>query len=325
MSRRHSSDPLGVKNEGLGRTQYLAIDVGGSAIKHALVDADYQLSDKGSVPSAGLSSTAEFIEALGAIHDQHRGRVAGIAVSTCGELDPASGHMFSGGMLRFNKDINLVDLLQARCGVPVSVENDANCALLAELHDGALTDATNGVVLVLGSAVGGALMLNRRIYHGSHFHSGNASLTMLVLTEPYDIDRILAWHGGVGGLTGPLARRKGWDPAAVDGARAFDLAEAGDADALAALDSYCALLAAFVFNTHVMLDVDVVAVGGGISARPILIDTLRGQVDGLFNATPASVPRPEIRGCRHRNDANLLGAVYHHLHSGQQPSNSAGE
>lgn len=295
--------------------RYLAFDVGGTGIKHALMDDEYQLSDKGSISTAAVTSSAEFIEALGAIYDRYAEQVAGIAVSTAGELDAVSGHMFSGGSLLFNAGTNMIGLLEARCGRRVTVENDANCALLAEIHDGSLADATNAVALVLGTGVGGALMLNGRLYHGSHFHSGNASFTLRNIDEPHSIDQMLAWVGGVGGLTKPLAERKGWDVATVDGRRVFDLADAGDPDAGAVLDEYCARLARFIHNVQVLLDVDVVAVGGGISARARFIETLTRKVDEVFDDAFVPLPRPAIRACRHRNDANLVGALYHHLHT----------
>lgn len=295
---------------------YLTIDIGGTAIKHALIDQDYRLRDQDSFATATVTSAAQLIEAVGAIHDRHAGRLAGIAVSTCGEVNPGTGQMLSGGALRFNAGINLIDLLQARCGLPVSVENDANCALLAEMHDGALAGATNGFVMVIGTGVGGALMLNRAIYHGSHFHSGNASLSLTTIDEPYDLHRILGWVGGVGGLTQPVAQGHGRDPAGFDGRAVFDLVEAGDTHAVAALERYCTRLANFIYNVQVMIDLDVVAVGGGISARPSFVTTLAAKVEAVFDASFIPVPRPEVRPCRYRNDANLVGALFHHLHPG---------
>lgn len=296
--------------------QYLAFDVGGTGIKHALMDENYRVWDKGAIPTTTVASSGQFVDALGTIHDRYAGELAGIAVSTCGELDPVSGHMFSGGALVFNAGTNLVDLLQARCGRRVTVENDANCALLAEIHDGSLTDATNAVALVIGTGVGGALMINKRIYHGSHFHSGNASFTLANLDGPYTPDRILAVQNGVGGLIRPLAQLKSWDPATIDGRVVFDLVEAGDPDARAVLDMFCARLAAFIHNLQVMLDVDVVAVGGGISARASFIEALGRKVDELFDASFVPLPRPALRACRYGNDANLIGALHHHLHAG---------
>ncbi|MFP5417367.1 MAG: ROK family protein [Actinomycetes bacterium] len=294
--------------------EYLVLDVGGSSIKHALADDSYALSDKGSVPNT-FRDNAEFIEAIGQLYDAVAGRVSGIAISACGELDPATGEMISGGALRFNAGTNMIERVGARCPVPVSVENDANCALLAEVHDGSLSDCTNGIVLVIGTGVGGAILINRRIYHGSHFHSGNASFSLLSLSEPFDPARTFAITNGVGGLVRTLALLRSLDRGELDGRSFFALLDAADPTALAAFDTFCSRLAAFIYNLQVILDVDAVALGGGISAQPRFIETVRAKVQGLFAAENfARLPAPEVRACTYFNDANLVGALFHHLH-----------
>lgn len=290
---------------------YLALDVGGSSIKYALADESYALTDKGSLPTS-YTSHAEFIEAIGGIYDRFAGRVIGIAISSCGELDPRSGYMFSGGALMFNADTNMVTAVSARCGVPVSIENDANCALLAEVHDGSLSDCANGIALVMGTGVGGAVLINGRIYHGSHFHSGNASYVKADLDHPDG--PVLADLNGVPALIADYAARAGLPPESVDGRKVFERIAARDAPAIAALEAYCSRLATFIFNLQVILDVDAFAIGGGISEQPVFIEILRRNVELVFDGvTRTRLPRPEIRACRHFNDANLLGALFHHL------------
>lgn len=134
--------------------QWLAMDVGGSGIKYALADESYQLSEAGVLPTCNDTHDG-FIDAVGSIYDRFAGTVTGIAMSSCGELDPDTGHMFSGGTLTFNNGTNMIDAVTARCGIPVTVENDANCALLAEAHLGCLTDCRNAVVLVIGTSAAG--------------------------------------------------------------------------------------------------------------------------------------------------------------------------
>ncbi len=296
-------------------THYLVLDVGGSSLKYALIDHSYTLSEKGSVPNT-YTTNDEFIEAIGQVYDRFADRVAGIAVSTCGELDPATGHMFSGGALRFNAGTNMIERIQSRCSTAVSVENDANCALLAEVHDGSLSDCTNAVAIVIGTGVGGAILINKHIYHGSHFHSGNASFTLGSLSEPYDPTRVFAMTNGVRGLTVPLAFRKGLHSDQLDGHAVFALVENGDPAALAVLDAFCDRLAAFIFNVQVMLDVEAFAIGGGISAQPLFIASVKAKVKAIFDASFVPLPAPDVRACRHHNDANLVGALYHHLHPG---------
>ncbi len=233
-------------------------------------------------------------------------------MSCCGELDPQTGHMFSGGALLFNAGTNMIASIGARCPVPVSIENDANCALLAEMHDGSLSDCTNAVALVMGTGVGGAVMINGSIYHGSHFHSGNASYVRPDLSHPHASN--LALVNGVPALARDYALLADLDPEQVDGRLVFEQVDIGDPAAVQALDAYCQRLATFIFNLQVILDVDAFAIGGGISARPVFIQTLEREVAAIFAAeTRTRLPAPQLRVCRYFNDANLLGALYHHF------------
>lgn len=289
---------------------YLVLDVGGSSIKYALADETYTLTEKGTLPTS-YATHEEFIGVIGGIYDRFAARTSGIAMSCCGELDPHTGKMFSGGALLFNAGTNMIASVAARCPVPVTIENDANCALLAEMHDGSLSDCTNGVVLVMGTGVGGAVMINRRIYHGSHFHSGNASFVKPDLARPEG--PVLALVNGVPSLARDYARRAGIDAATVDGRVVFEQVDAGDPAAVVALEAFCVRLATFIFNLQAILDVEVFAIGGGISARPVFVETLRRLVAAQFATTHVPLPAPELRVCRYFNDANLLGALFHHL------------
>jgi predicted NBD/HSP70 family sugar kinase len=195
--------------------------------------------------------------------------------------------------------------------VPVSLENDANCALIAEAHDGALADCRNGVVLVLGTGTGGAVMIDGRIHHGAHFHSGNVSWFRSDLTRPDS--PVLAELNGVPALLAEFARLAGLPREQVSGELLFARVAAGDAAATAALGGYCSRLAVLIYNLQVVLDLEVVAIGGGISAQPALIEHVAAEVGRQFDSTPVELPRPVVRPCRYRNDANLIGALRHHL------------
>jgi predicted NBD/HSP70 family sugar kinase len=71
----------------------------------------------------------------------------------------------------------------------------------------------------------------------------------------------------------------------------------------------------FIYNTQVLLDVEVVALGGGISERSAFVASVAREVDALFDASILALPRPKVLAARYGNDANLVGALYHHLHS----------
>lgn len=203
----------------------------------------------------------------------------------------------------------MIEDVGARVGVSVSLENDGNAALMAEMVDGALADATNGMVLVLGTGVGGGVMVNRQVYYGSHYHSGNASFLRSDVNDPDSTN--LGFTGGARGLLVEHASLAGAEP--VTGHDFFALVDAGDPIAVTALESFALRLGSTILNLQAILDMDAVAIGGGISAQASLIDAIRRHTDIVFSKTFVPIPAPEVRACRYRNDANLIGAVHHFL------------
>ena len=97
----------------------------------------------------------------------------------------------------------------------------------------------------------------------------------------------------------------------LDGFRVFELADAGDERILGMLDEYARIAAVQIYNMQCLLDVEAVAIGGGISARADLIDRIRRQLQAIFDAEAAyQIPQamPKVMACTFRNDANLIGA-----------------
>jgi predicted NBD/HSP70 family sugar kinase len=154
-------------------------------------------------------------------------------------------------------------------------------------------------------------MIDGRIHHGAHFHSGNVSWFRSDLTRPDS--PVLAELNGVPALLAEFARLAGLPREQVSGELLFARVAAGDAAATAALGGYCSRLAVLIYNLQVVLDLEVVAIGGGISAQPALIEHVAAEVGRQFDSTPVELPRPVVRPCRYRNDANLIGALRHHL------------
>ena len=124
--------------------QVLAIDVGGTFIKYALVDEGGVLTGKGRVPTP-LEGLDDFIDAVESMYQVFHGQVDGIARSIPGVVDRDAGFMHSGGALEYNYGVPLAALLQERMpGVSVSIENDAKAAVWAEMTSGALADCDRG-------------------------------------------------------------------------------------------------------------------------------------------------------------------------------------
>ena len=91
----------------------------------------------------------------------------------------------------------------------------------------------------------------------------------------------------------------------------------GDEKVLTAIDLFAKEVALQIFNVHIIFDCEKVAIGGGISAQPFLIDLIKKNMDIIYDNLGFDIYQPEIVACKFRNDANLIGALYQHLQTFQ--------
>ncbi|MBF2482491.1 ROK family protein, partial [Listeria seeligeri] len=90
----------------------------------------------------------------------------------------------------------------------------------------------------------------------------------------------------------------------------FEWITQGDEEAQAIFDDYIYGLASQVLNIQYLIDPEIIAIGGGISAQPIVVKRLNKAIEEIKAANPFHGARPKIVTCHFRNDANLYGALY---------------
>ena len=290
---------------------YLTLDVGGSAIKYALIKEDLTLIEKSSVPTP--SDTLEhFVETIGEIYDQYADSIDGMALSMPGIIDPDKGYQFTGGALKYIDKLDTVQLLKQRCPTNITIGNDAKCAANAEIGYGNLQDIQDGAVVILGTGIGGCLIKNHQVHTGRHFRAGEFSF---IKTDYHDYNGWNhAWstRTGIRGLLERVQESLGTDEY-YTGIEIFDMANQGNEKVIAGIDQFAREVATQIFNVHIVFDCEKVAIGGGISAQPLLIELIQKNLDDIFDHLGFDVYHPEIVACYFRNDANLIGALYQHL------------
>ena len=104
----------------------------------------------------------------------------------------------------------------------------------------------------------------------------------------------------------------------MDGVEAFNYINNKDPKALEALKEYTDSLAMMLFNINILLDLEKILIGGGISAQPVLLDSLKKSIRDIATyhvdiVKGTSYPLPVIDVCKFHNEANLLGALYHFM------------
>ena len=287
----------------------LAIDIGGTFIKWA-VSVDYSLTDvRGKVPTP-QDSFESLVEAIAQIAEGLPEQVEGIAVSLPGTVDAATGLIVQGGALQYANDCNLVDALRDRLNLPSSIQNDARCAALAELELGELKGCTDGVMVVIGTGVGGAVVSGGRLVTGAAGAAGELSMLAVRPLRQEGMAGLLGNRSGMRGLLAHASEVLGCD--GLTGEDLMALVEKGDARASAALDDALADLADALLSLQFLLDPQRFVIGGGISANATYMARLTTAYERAFATLPFQAPHAEVVAARFRNDANLLGALVHY-------------
>jgi len=299
--------------------QYLLIDIGGTFIKYSLADEQARKISGGKVPMDDLLAAIEGFAA------PLQGQFVGCAISMPGRIDTRNGIAHTGGMLSaFMWEQPFAAQVEARLGVPVTIANDGKCAAAAEGWTGALAGVENGLVLVLGTGIGGGIILNGKVLMGAHAAAGEVSglvSNMAAMeTETFEMNKVETfsdaplWAGAASatGLIREYARQKklSLQGPLPTGEEIFAAYNAGEPEAQKALKIFARRVAVGILSLQNVLDVERVAIGGGISAAEALLPAIQAELDWLFErCTVMPTVKPELVRCRYGNDANLIGAL----------------
>jgi fructokinase len=204
------------------------------------------------------------------------------------------------------------DLEQA-IGLSVAVANDANCFALSEAVDGAAAGAPVVLGAILGTGVGGGIVIAGQPLAGANAIAGEWGHNPLPLLAPEDGPPVACGCGRTGcietwlngsALARDFARVAG---RAADGPEIARLAAQGDAAALAALARYQRRLATALAGVVNLLDPDVIVLGGGLSAIP----SLYSEVPKLWlSLIVAPAPRTRLVPARFGAESGLRGAAW---------------
>ena len=261
----------------------LAFDIGGTFIKYALVDEDYQVSDSSKVPTP--DTIEDFWEALERVISSFQNQISGIAISCPGEINSRLGFVFRGGLIPYLRNIPLASRLTKMFQVPVIVLNDGDAACLAEARIGNLQDCYCGATFVLGTGVGLALTSN-----GSLISTLNLKDYLRwpnpeespIAPEQKQFQREILKHG-ISSLVQNLGSAVNFVVKASqllelpeeNGIQVFEALDAGHHEELQELfASYCREIAILIYNLQSLVRLEKVTIGGGISSQRLLLEEI---------------------------------------------------
>ena len=299
----------------------LAIDVGGTEIKSAIVDTDYNLSDWDSKPTP-QDSLDSFIDSIEEIYLRYKDKVEGVAVAIPGFVDVENGVCNSGGTLLYNAGQPIGKLLQERLGCKVHLENDGKAAALAELANGSLKGCKNAAVFIIGTGIGGGIIIDGKLLRGRNFTAGE--LSFLNVNIEKDNDPNYKFGTICNYCTTPalikIYQTKSGDVTVTNGKQFFEKYHQGNSDAIEVLEVFTKNIAVQLMNLGIILNCEKIAVGGGISKQEVLVEKINEKMNesGLYSFFYGANDivdylRLEVVNCAYLSNANLIGAVYSYL------------
>lgn len=287
-------------------TWRIGIDLGGTKTEIAALDPGGAIRLRRRAPTpAGYQATVAQIAAMVAAAEAEIGQTATIGIGIPGSENPSTGLIRGANSTCLNGQPLGRDLAAA-IGRPVRLANDANCLAMSEFHD----RPGSGFAVILGTGVGGGLVVEGRLVQGRNRVAGEWGHNPLPWMTAAEHPGPACWCGQRGCiesfLCGPALAADADGPGARDASPLPARAAAGDAAARAALDRHADRLARALAAVINLLDPEVIVLGGGLSNMAHLYDDL-----------PRLIPRhvfsdlctTAIEPARHGDSSGVLGAA----------------
>jgi glucokinase len=301
---------------------WLGVDIGGTKTRVGVVTADHRVLDAREAPTPFRDGAAAVLAVAAGLGHELRGRWARLVacgVGTAGVVDPAAGTIVaSTGALAGWPGTPVGPELRARLGLPVRVDNDVNAFALGEAAAGAARGRAHVLAVMVGTGVGGALLLGGRLWRGAHHNAGEIGH----LPVPGFGDRPCSC-GGSGHLesvaAGPAMaaryRRLAGETVAFDAVARR--AEAGQGPAAEVVDEGGRVLGQLLAGLANAIDPESVVLGGGV-AQPGGRYWSQAERHYRRHLLPAVAGVPLV-AARLGRDAVLVGAAELARRAGREP------
>ncbi len=291
---------------------YLTVDIGGTEIKFAVLNSAGNIIKKSKIPTK--QNKEQFLSDVDQIVKKHIDEVKGIAFCSPGKIENTKIRF--GGSLPFLDGIDFAEIYGRKFHIPVAVINDGKASVLAENWLGSLKDETNCAAITLGTGVGGGIIINGHLLRGTHYQAGELSFMISNLSLPKDMQGALGVNGSAVKFVKAVNQKVNYQDE-NDGLHAFEVIKEGVPEAVAIFHDYCFKIAVLILNMQTVVDINKVAIGGGISAQPLLINGINKAYDKLVNEynpiIGSTLTKPSIVSAHFRNESNLYGSLYNLL------------
>lgn len=237
--------------------------------------------------------------------------IRSIGIGSPGIIDSINGIVIGSANFKDWKNVPIGPMVSKASGLPVFLENDANCALLAEAWVGAARKKNNVLMLTIGTGIGSGILANGQLVRGAEVghtilipDGRQCGCGQLGCFERYTSGSAIALSASeCKALAQSSDANNPYTAKAI-----FDLSSQGNTAATAILHKWADHMAIGLINFSRTLDPEVIIIGGGVAQA----DGMLAMIDERITARSwrFDFGRPPIVLPRVRNDAGLIGAAY---------------
>lgn len=312
---------------------YIGVDIGGTNTACGIVDDECNIIARSKVKTSTKGEGAPvYADAIGEIKkavreacdlagivpsDAHSIGIGcpGICNSELGVVEYASNLAFDNAPVKTD--------MEAEFGIPVYLDNDANCAAFGEFVAGAAKGSRTAVIITLGTGVGSGIIIDGKIYHGANFAGGEIGHTVIVLDglpcscgrrgcfEAYSSATGLVRMTTQASELNPdsILTRMIRDEGRVSARTAYNAMKRGDPVGEAVTEQYIKYLACGISNVINTFQPDILCIGGGIcnEGDPLMIPLRKAVSEQVYSRNSAKNTKLEV--CKLANEAGIIGAA----------------
>ena len=308
---------------------YIGIDLGGTGIKAGLVDENGKILRKATCPTLVERGPRPIVDDMAALalrvakeENVSMDDVKAIGIGLPGIQDPRTGHVPFCTDLYWH-EVPVIEWMRETVDKPIFIGNDATVAGLAESVAGVSAGVKNSVFITLGTGVGGGIVLDGKVYSGTHGVGSELGHMITVVDgemcscgnrgcwERYASATALIRMGRQAVKEHPesmIMTLAGGEEEKIEAKTVIDAAKAGDETAKKVFDLYVYHLCAGLVGIINFIDPEVIVLGGGVShAGQFLLDAVRAKLPSMVFYKTMPYARVELATLG--NDAGIIGAA----------------
>lgn len=297
----------------------VGIDIGGTKLRLALADLTGQILARRASSTAESKSADAVVEAIergveALTYETNipRSALRAIAAGAPGITDVDAGVVIATSYLMGWRNVPLQSMLESSLGVPTTVDNDVNMAVMGESWMGSGKGVRDFVFIAIGTGIGAGVLLEGRPFRGMGWAAGEIGYMLVpgVSSEPAERGAPGALERMIGGEGIREAWQREWSkektslPRELTATKIFDGAVAGDPLAQNILQQSAGLLSYAIYNISLVLNCSLFVLGGGVGMHPAFYEATQKALEKWSSRSPLQLRRSALG-----EDAQLMGAI----------------